>query len=76
MRSTVSLIFESLRPAQWVKNSFVFTALIFSQNVFNLKMLGMSIAAFIIFCFLSGGIYLLNDLIDIKKDKKLFTPFY
>ena len=30
----------------------------------------MSIAAFAIFCFLSGGIYLLNDLIDIEKDKK------
>ena len=30
----------------------------------------MSIAAFVIFCFLSGGIYLLNDLIDIEKDNK------
>ena len=26
--------------------------------------------AFIIFCFASGGIYLLNDLLDIEKDKK------
>ena len=70
MRNTASLIFISLRPAQWVKNSFVFAALIFSQNVFNPKMLVMSIAAFIIFCFLSGGVYLFNDLLDIEKDKK------
>ena len=33
-------------------------------------MLIISIVAFVIFCFLSGGIYLLNDLLDIEKDKK------
>jgi 4-hydroxybenzoate polyprenyltransferase len=33
-------------------------------------MLVISIAAFGIFCFLSGGVYLLNDLLDIGKDKK------
>jgi len=70
MRNTLSLVFISLRPTQWVKNSFVFAALIFSQNVLNPKMLMISIAAFVIFCFLSGGVYLLNDLLDIEKDKK------
>ena len=70
MRNTLSLIFENLRPTQWVKNSFVFAALIFSQNVFNLRMLVINIVAFIIFCFLSGGVYLFNDLLDIEKDKR------
>ena len=70
MRNTLSLILISLRPAQWIKNSFVFAALIFSQNVFNLRMLMISAAAFGIFCLLSGGVYLLNDLFDIEKDKK------
>jgi 4-hydroxybenzoate polyprenyltransferase len=33
-------------------------------------MLGISVAAFGIFCLLSGGVYLLNDLLDIEKDNK------
>lgn len=65
-----SLIFISLRPTQWVKNGFLFAALIFSRSVFNPKMLVVSIGAFGIFCLLSGGVYLLNDLLDIEKDKK------
>ena len=70
MRSKLSLILASLRPTQWVKNGFIFGALIFSRNLFHPKMLGISVAAFGIFCLLSGGVYLLNDLLDIEKDKK------
>ena len=33
-------------------------------------MLAISIAAFGIFCLLSGGVYLLNDLLDIEKDRR------
>jgi 4-hydroxybenzoate polyprenyltransferase len=70
MRNTPYLIFVSMRPKQWVKNSFIFPALIFSQNVFNLGLLLTSIGAFVTFCFISGGVYLLNDLLDIEMDKK------
>jgi 4-hydroxybenzoate polyprenyltransferase len=59
-----------MRPKQWVKNSFIFAALIFSQNVFNPRLLLISIGAFVTFCFISGGVYLLNDLLDIEMDKK------
>jgi len=70
MRSTPLLILISLRPKQWVKNSFIFAALIFSKSIFDPKMLAISIAAFGIFCLLSGGVYLLNDLLDIEKDRR------
>lgn len=70
MGNTLYFIFVSLRPRQWVKNSFIFVALIFSQNVCNLKMLMVNLTAFIILCLLSGGVYLLNDLLDIEKDRK------
>lgn len=70
MRNIFYLILVSMRPKQWFKNSFIFAALIFSQNVFNPRMLITSIEAFVTFCLISSGIYILNDLIDMEMDRK------
>ena len=58
-----------LRPYQWVKNLLVFSGLIFSTSLFKTDVIGVSLAAFGIFCMASSGIYILNDLRDIKADK-------
>jgi len=58
----------SLRPRQWVKNLFVFAGLVFSQRLFTAS-LWPALAAFAIFCVLSGAIYLLNDVADRDKDR-------
>jgi 4-hydroxybenzoate polyprenyltransferase len=63
------LIFKTMRPRQWTKNLLVFAALIFSQNLGNLPMLRDTTIAFIIFCLLSGSVYTLNDLLDLKQDR-------
>ncbi len=63
------LIFKTMRPRQWTKNLLLFAALIFSQNLFNPAMLKDVSIAFIIFCLLSGSVYTLNDLIDLKQDR-------
>ena len=76
MQSVPSLILASMRPKQWVKNSVIFAALIFSQNLFHLRDLVVSIAAFAIFCLASGGVYLLNDLLDMDIDQKHPKKFY
>jgi len=60
----------SMRPKQWYKNLVLFIGLVFSLNFLNLGAWINVIAAFIIFCILSGSIYILNDIIDIEKDKK------
>ena len=57
-----------LRPYQWVKNLLVFSGLIFSTSLFKTGVVGVSLAAFGIFCLASSGIYILNDLRDIKLD--------
>jgi 4-hydroxybenzoate polyprenyltransferase len=59
----------SMRPKQWMKNLLLLAALIFSKNVFHPRMLLTGVEAFVIFCVLSGGVYLLNDLADIEKDR-------
>ena len=58
----------SLRPRQWVKNLFVFAAVIFSQNLFT-PLVWRALLAFALFCGLSGAIYLINDVADVEKDR-------
>jgi 4-hydroxybenzoate polyprenyltransferase len=68
----------SLRPEQWTKNLIVFAALIFGQRLFDPAAVGRSLAAFLIFCGLSGVVYLLNDVGDRDADRlhplKRFRP--
>ena len=58
----------ALRPRQWVKNLFVFAGLIFSQSLFT-PLVWPALAAFAIFCALSGAIYVFNDVADVEKDR-------
>jgi 4-hydroxybenzoate polyprenyltransferase len=67
VRLTVALL-ASLRPRQWVKNLFVFAGVIFSQQLLTPRA-WTALAAFVIFCGLSGAIYLFNDVVDADKDR-------
>jgi 4-hydroxybenzoate polyprenyltransferase len=62
-------ILRSLRPQQWTKNFFVFAALIFALKVFDPRLFLRTVAAFAVFCFLSGAVYLLNDVRDYAEDR-------
>ena len=59
----------STRPRQWVKNIFVFPAILFSQHLFEIDYLLRSVWAALCFCFLSGAVYLLNDVLDRDRDR-------
>jgi 4-hydroxybenzoate polyprenyltransferase len=65
---TLLAILQSLRPRQWVKNLFVFAGVIFSQQLFTPEVWHAG-SAFVLFCGLSGAIYLLNDVADAEKDR-------
>jgi 4-hydroxybenzoate polyprenyltransferase len=62
-------ILSLIRVKQWVKNCFIFAALIFSKNLFNLSDFYITTIAFIVFCFTSSSVYVFNDIIDCDKDK-------
>ena len=64
----VAAVLVSLRPRQWAKNLFVFAGVIFSQQLFT-SQAWRAVAAFALFCALSGAIYLLNDVADAEKDR-------
>lgn len=62
-------IFISMRPQQWVKNLVLFAGLAFSFNLFQLDLFLQVLIAFFLFCFLTSGVYLLNDILDLNTDK-------
>ncbi len=64
-------LLRAMRPRQWIKNAFVFTALVFSADRLWTQpdKLGITFAAFAVFCLTSSAIYLVNDLVDIEKDR-------
>jgi 4-hydroxybenzoate polyprenyltransferase len=62
-------LLASMRPEQWTKNLIVFAALIFGQRLFDPAAVGFSLAAFLIFCALSGVVYLMNDVNDRDADR-------
>jgi 4-hydroxybenzoate polyprenyltransferase len=59
----------SLRPDQWTKNLFVFAALAFSKHLFELPHALRALLAFGLFCGLSGTVYLINDVVDVERDR-------
>jgi 4-hydroxybenzoate polyprenyltransferase len=63
-------LIRSLRPKQWVKNILVFAGLIFSRNLFNFADVLRSVGAFLAFCFVSGAVYLINDVVDRESDRQ------
>ena len=69
---------KSLRIRQWVKNLFIFAPILFSLNFTNIEYLRNSVLAFLLFSIIAGNIYVLNDIIDRKKDiyhpKKKYRP--
>jgi 4-hydroxybenzoate polyprenyltransferase len=69
-------LWVSLRPAQWTKNLLIFAALIFSQNLFNGAMVAKTVAGFFLFCAVSSGVYLLNDIYDLESDRLHPTKRY
>src|SRR5205814_244429 len=69
-RSVAANLALSLRPAQWTKNLLVFAALIFAVKLFDPTAVVRSIAACIVFCVLSGAVYLVNDIVDRDNDRR------
>jgi 4-hydroxybenzoate polyprenyltransferase len=68
----IAPVFTSLRPKQWVKNLILFAALFFSEKglLFSGEAWARSLIGFVTFCGLSGSVYLLNDIVDIDKDRQ------
>ena len=59
-----------MRPAQWVKNVFIFAGLLFSRNLFDPVAFLTVCTGFLLFSVAASGIYMLNDILDKENDKR------
>lgn len=66
----LSGLLRTMRPKQWTKNVlFVFPAIIFDGKLTHFPSLTRVIIACILLILMSGTVYIINDLVDIEKDK-------
>ncbi len=70
MAETLKNLLVSMRPKQWIKNFFIFAALIFVREFTDLQKVLVTLVAFVLFCLASSAVYLINDIIDLPKDRE------
>ena len=69
MEQLILPLIISMRPIQWLKNLAVFAAIAFSGELFLTGKFTPVLYTFLIFTLISSGVYLINDLLDIKGDR-------
>ena len=62
-------ILKAMRPRQWTKNAVIFAALVFDRQLLLPDPFLRTLAGFIIFCLLSGVVYIINDIADVDADR-------
>jgi len=63
-------LLRAMRPKQWAKNVFLFAALVFDKKLFVPSLVLRTVVAFVLFSLLSSCVYLINDLVDIERDRQ------
>lgn len=58
-----------IRPQQWYKNLLVFLPLVFVGKLFDVTLLWVTALGFISLCLCSSSNYIINDIVDRKKDR-------
>jgi 4-hydroxybenzoate polyprenyltransferase len=70
MLSRCYSLLVALRPRQWTKNAALFIGLVFAQQLLVWPSFLRVGIGFIAFCVASSSIYLLNDMLDLEKDRQ------
>ncbi len=67
---TLKYLLLTMRPRQWTKNGVVFVAVVFAHRLGHAGDVLRAALAVAIFCLVSGVVYLINDLVDLEKDRQ------
>jgi 4-hydroxybenzoate polyprenyltransferase len=63
-------LIRSMRPRQWTKNIFLFTALVFDRKLTHYPALLHTVLGAVCFSLLASAIYIANDIMDIEMDRQ------
>lgn len=62
-------LIRAVRPRQWMKNLAVFAPIVIAGEFLNSESFSKGILAFLYFSSVASAIYLINDVVDMKKDQ-------
>lgn len=63
-------LLKTLRPKQWAKNVFIFTALIFDRKLLDLPAFSRTLAGAVLFSLIASAVYIFNDIADLESDQQ------
>lgn len=69
-RANLSGLLKTMRPRQWVKSIIVYAALVFDGKLLDPELFLKTTLMFVCFCLISSSVYIMNDLVDIEKDRQ------
>jgi decaprenyl-phosphate phosphoribosyltransferase len=70
VRGPVHALVSAMRPRQWVKNGLILVAPGAAGTLTHADVARHTAAAFLCFCAVSSGVYLVNDLRDVEADRQ------
>ncbi len=59
-----------MRRRHWIKNAFVLAPLVFSLKFLEMSAVLVTFKAFLAFSFMASFVYVINDILDVEKDRK------
>jgi len=70
VRTNTRGLIKTMRLQQWTKNAFVYAALVFDGKLLDPALFALTTLVALCFCLVSSSVYIMNDLVDIDKDRQ------
>jgi 4-hydroxybenzoate polyprenyltransferase len=72
-RHRLLALVDAMRPHQWAKNALVFIPIVAGHRLFEATPLWQTALTFVAFCLCASATYLLNDVTDVRADRRHAT---
>lgn len=66
----ITALLKTMRPKQWAKNVFIFTALVFDRKLLDINAFLTTLAGAALFSLIASAVYIFNDIADSESDRQ------